>query len=231
MSANTNNTPVFDSNTNENIIVSNEQSYDELIGYCALRKQFNRIIPSYYTKLHSQPLKTSRKNISSIEEYKKLKEEINTMKDSIELLKESKQKKLKEIEELRNLMRQVGNKQLTYKEKKPIINNKINNNYCAREKSHTDQCFRSERKESSGFKVSSDEGLSLAPTTSGLSSGKDDDCGAEEGGNPQPMPYGVFSNSSNSSTNSWCFIDENNRKELILPLPEQAARTILLPNN
>ena len=231
MSANTNNTPLFDSNTNENIIVSNEQSYDELIGYCALRKQFNRIIPSYYTKLHSQPLKTNRKNISSIEEYKKLKEEINNMKDSIELLKDSKQKKLKEIEELRNLMRKVGNKQLTYKDKKPIINNNIKNNYCSREKSHIDQCFRCERKESSGFKVSSDEGLSLAPTTSGLSSGKDDDCGAEEGGNPQPMPYGVFSNSNNSSTSSWCFIDENNRKELTLPLPEKTARTIPLPTN
>ena len=115
--------------------------------------------------------------------------------------------------------------------KKPIINNNINNNYCAREKSHIDQCFRCNRKESSGFKVSSDEGLSLAPTTSGLSSGKDDDCGAEEGGNPQPLAYGVFSNSSNSSTNSWCFIDENNRKELALPVPEQAARTMSMPTN
>ena len=230
MSANTNNKSIFDSNTNENIVVSNEQSYDELIDYCALRKQFIRIIPSYYTKLNSQPLKINRQNISNIEEYKKLKEEINSMKDSIELLKESKQKKLKEIEDLRILMRKVGNKQITYKERKPISNKINNNNYCSKEKPYQNQGFSCERKGSFGFKASSDEGLSLAPTTSGLSSGKDDDCAAEDGGN-QPMYSGVFNNNSNNSTNSWCFTDEHNRKELTLLPPENAAKPLPLPTN
>ena len=116
MSANNNNTPIFTSNTKENILASNEQSYDDLIGYYALRKQFTRIIPSYYTEVQKQSYKSKRQNNSNMEEYKKLKEEINIMKESIELLKESKQKKLKKIEDLRVLMRKVGNKQINTKD-------------------------------------------------------------------------------------------------------------------
>ena len=227
MSANTNNSPIFDSNTNEAILASNEQSYDDLIGYCALRKQFSRIIPSYYTEIQKQSYKNKRQNNSNMEEYKKLKEEINIMKESIELLKESKQKKLKKIEDLRVLMRKVGNKQINNKEKIQIntINN-INNNYCSREKSDPNEDFRcSERKGSSGFKVSSDEGLSLGTTASGLSSGKDDDAGAEDGQN-KPIPY---SPSSNSSSGSWCFMgEETPNREVLLCSPER--NTTLLSN-
>ena len=212
MSAINKNSPIFDSNTNENILASNEKSYDELIGYCALRKQFSRIIPSYYTEIQKQSFNNKRQNISSVEEYKKLKEEINIMKESIELLKESKQKKLKQIEDLRIIMRKVGNKQISYKEKK-YINNNIINNYCTREKKPScDKCFRCmDSKDSSCFKVSSDEGLSLAPTTSGLSSGKDDEAGLEDGAN-QPGPYGVCC-SSNSSSGCWVFNDDKMRND------------------
>lgn len=227
MSANTKNTPIFTSNTKENILTSNEQSYDDLIGYYALRKQFARIIPSYYTEIQKQSYKNKRQNNSNMEEYKKLKEEINIMKESIELLKESKQKKLKKIEDLRVLMRKVGNKQINNKEKIQIntINN-INNNYCSREKSDPNEDFRcSERKGSSGFKVSSDEGLSLGTTASGLSSGKDDDAGAEDGQN-KPIPY---SPSSNSSSGSWCFMgEETPNREVLLCSPER--NTTLLSN-
>jgi hypothetical protein len=228
MSTANKNSPIFDSNTNENILVSNEKSYDELIGYCALRKQFSRIIPSYYTEIQKQPFNNKRQNVSSIEEYKKLKEEINIMKESIELLKESKQKKLKQIEDLRVLMRKVGNKQLSYKDKKHI-NNNIINNYCTREKQSTcDQGFRCiDSKDSSCFKVSSDEGLSLAPTTSGLSSGKDDEAGLEDGAN-QPGPYGVW-NSSNSSSGCWCFTDDKMpNNDLMLHIREE--KTLLTSN-
>ena len=225
MSSNTKNTLIFDNNTKENNLVSNEQSYDDLIGYCALRKQFSRIIPSYYTEIQKQDYKIKRKNISSIEEYKKLKEEISLIQESIELLKESKQKKLKEIEDLRTLMRKVGNKQCS-KEDKKQINIIINNNYSSKEKVTKDQGFRcKERKGSNGFKVSSDEGLSMAPTTSGLSSGKDEDLGGEDAG--QPNKYNGFNNSSNSSSGSWCFncdndcnrkvIQNGNEKETVLP--------------
>ena len=226
MSAINNNSPIFDSNTNENILASNEKSYDELIGYCALRKQFARIIPSYYTEIQQQSFNNKRQNISSIEEYKKLKEEINIMKESIELLKESKQKKLKQIEELRILMRKVGNKQISCKEKKHI-NNNIINNYCTREKpSAEQQGFRCmDSKDSSCFKVSSDEGLSLAPTTSGLSSGKDDEAGLEDGAN-QPGPYGVW---NDSSSGCWCFTKDNMRNDdLMLNIRED--KTLLTSN-
>ena len=225
MSATNKNSPIFDSNTNENILVTNEKSYDELIGYCALRKQFARIIPSYYTEIQKQSFNNKRQNISSIEEYKKLKEEINIMKESIELLKESKQKKLKQIEDLRILMRKVGNKQISYKEKKHI-NNNIINNYCSREKpSSCDQDFRC--MDSKDFKVSSDEGLSLAPTTSGLSSGKDDEAGLEDGAN-QPGPSGVYNNSS-SCSGYWCFDDDKMRNEdLMLQIKEE--KTLLTSN-
>ena len=234
MSSNTKNTLIFDNNTKENNLVSNEQSYDDLIGYCALRKQFSRIIPSYYTEIQKQDYKIKRKNISSIEEYKKLKEEISLIQESIELLKESKQKKLKEIEDLRTLMRKVGNKQCS-KEDKKQINIIINNNYSSKEKVTKDQGYRcNERKGSNGFKVSSDEGLSLAPTTSGLSSGKDEDLGGEDAG--QPNKYNGSNNSSNSSSGSWCFACDNdsnrkvmqngNEKETVLPtLPAIPTRS------
>ena len=224
MSANTNNSQIFTSNTNENIIISNDQSYDDLIGYCALRKQFARIIPSYYTEIQKQSYKKKRQNTSNIEEYKKLKEEINIMKESIELLKETKQKKLKHIEELRDLMRKVGNKKLSSKEQK-YINNTINKNYCGREISDSGNGFRCmERKGSNSIKGSIDEGLSMAPTTSGLSSGKDEDAGNEEGGNPQYR----YSASSNSSSGSWCFIRENlPNKELLLGNNEKQVTTVL----
>ena len=222
MSANNNNTPIFTSNTKENILASNEQSYDDLIGYYALRKQFTRIIPSYYTEVQKQSYKSKRQNNSNMEEYKKLKEEINIMKESIELLKESKQKKLKQIEDLRVLMRKVGNKEISYKEQKNI-NNNITINYCPREKSDKAQGnYCSERKGSNGYKVSSDEGLSLslAPTTSGLSSGKDDDMGAEDSG-ISANPDGARCN-----TDNLCFVYEempNTKKLLNNPERKDAA--------
>ena len=121
MSTYTNNTQKLYTNTDENNLTSNEQSYDNLINVCALRKQFSRIIPSYYTEIQKQGLKMKRQNISSIEEYKKLQEEIDMIQESIELLKEKKQKKLKEIENLRSLMRKVGNKKMTKEDKKLSI--------------------------------------------------------------------------------------------------------------
>ena len=233
MSANTNNSPIFDSNTNEAILASNEQSYDDLIGYCALRKQFSRIIPSYYTEIQKQTYNNKKQNKSSIEEYKKLKEEINSIQESIELLKESKQKKLKQIEELRVLMRKVGNKQISYKiENKKINNNNNNNNnnniiniYCTREKSEGFRCTN--RKGSNNCKVSSDEGLSMATTTSGLSSGKDDDAGAEEGGVPSnPQCYYNNNNCWNSSSSSCCFKDESLQTEFMLRISERDTTTL-----
>ena len=228
MSTYTNNTPNFDYNSNENILVSNEQSYDNLVGYCALRKQFSRIIPSYYTEIQKQLFKGKGQNVSSIEEYKKLKEEINIMKKSIESLKELKQKKLKQIEDLRILMRKVGSKQISYKDKKINKDNNIINNYCARETSTTDQDFRcSEKKGINTLKISSDEGLSMAPTTSGLSSGKDEEAGPEEDGK-DGAPYGECSHDS-SSSGSWCFTNDHLPNGLMLQRREKEKETTTTP--
>jgi hypothetical protein len=110
---------------------------------------------------------------------------------------------------------------MTKEDKKQIniINNNINN-YCGREKNTSDICFGcKERKGSNGFKVSSDEGLSLAPTLSGLSSGKDDDLGGEEGLpiNKCPDGYNNFISNKNSSSSSLCFEydDDSNRKAAV----------------
>ena len=121
MSANTNNSPIFDSNTNEAILASNEQSYDDLIGYCALRKQFSRIIPSYYTEIQKQTYNNKKQNKSSIEEYKKLKEEINTIQESIELLKESNQKNKEQKENSKNKKHPVALVDLTEEEIKKYL--------------------------------------------------------------------------------------------------------------
>ena len=80
-------------------------------------------------------------------------------------------------------------------------------------------------KDNSCFKASSDEGLSLAPTTSGLSSGKDDEAGLEDGAN-QPGPYSVdFS----SSSGCWCFTDDKMpNNDLMLHIREE--KTLLTSN-
>ena len=232
MSTITKNTAIFTSDTNKNTVALNKKSYEDLIGYCALRKQFSRIIPSYYIEIQGHNNKKRQQNNSSLDEYKQLKEEINNLKEKIEILKESKQEKIKTIENLRNIMRKVGQKQISYKDIKQFNNNSINN-YCPREKQNIDESSKClERKESSNFKVNSDEGLSIAPTTSGLSglsglsSGKDDDNCAEEGGNQKVYHWNL--NSSNS--NSWCFTHEENNNEIfMLRNPEQ--RTAPLQNS
>ena len=233
MSTNSIQSSIFASNNNENIIASNEQSYDEFIGYCALRKQLERIIPSYYTEIQKQSNRNKRKSISNMEEHRKLKEEINRMKESIELLKELKHKKLQQIEELRTLMRKVGNKQLNFNSKKQINytnNNNINNKYSCREKQEPRNCFRcQEKNETNCFKVSSDEGISLAPTTSGLSSGKDDEMGGDDLGNPRAHYDDISSNSS--SNGRCCFVScVWQDKEKPNPNPEHYSTTKLSSN-
>ena len=119
---------------------SSSQSYNDLINYCSIRKQFFRIIPQYMN-INNKKLISQKKSSSSIEEYRKYKQEIISLKESIALLKEKKQKKLEQIEELRCLMRKVGNKQYNNYSK----NNNINNYHHDREtkeQRNNDQRFR-----------------------------------------------------------------------------------------
>ena len=126
-------------------------------------------------------------------------------------------------------MRKVGNKKMTKEDKKQIniINNNINN-YCGREKNTNDISFRyNERKGSNGFKVSSDEGLSMAQTLSGLSSGKDEDLGGEEGLPIDKYPYNCnnFIYNKKSSSSSWCFeYDDDSNPKAAVDNPARSMR-------
>ena len=130
--------------------------------------------------------------------------------------------------DLRALMRKVGTKQYFNNNKyKKQIKNNINNNYCSREKQCTtleNKCLEKNRNNNS--KGLSDEGLSLTPTTSGLSSGKDEDMGAEDKGCQDP--YFANRRSSNSSSGSWCFREEEiPENELLIQKNLEGNNTLL----
>jgi len=194
---------------------SSSQSYNDLINYCSIRKQFFRIIPQYMN-INNKKLISQKKSSSNIEEYRKYKQEIISLKESIALLKEKKQKKLEQIEELRCLMRKVGNKQYNNYSK----NNNINNYHHDREtkeQRNNDQRFRcnpnNDKKQQCCFdttKGTSEDvegGLSLMPSTSGISSGKDEDTAPEGGNYPEQDNQSDFILSNSSSINSICNSD------------------------
>ena len=229
-------TPIFSKDNLTDNSSSSSQSYNDLINYCSIRKQLIRIIPQYMN-YPNQKFISNRNFTSDIKEFHKLKQEIKSMKESISLLKEKKQKKLEQIEELRCLMRKVGNKQ----NNNNYLNFPINNNYSNREiKTHNnkDQGFRVDRKcdkknsNDNNIKCTSDDiegGLSGLHTTSGMSSGKDDDSAPKggdyednEGAQSDFLSNNSNSSSSNCSNNNhegWrcCFIVEaDNGGSLIL---------------
>ena len=249
-------------NTNNNS-TSSPKSYNDLINYCSIRKQLLRIIPQYMS-IGNQKIISKNKYSSNIEEFRKCKQEIISLKESISLLKEKKQRKLDQIckqeiislkesisllkekkqrkldqiEELRRLMRKVGNKNnnnnspLKCKDNYHVSNN--HNERETREQRNNDQRFRGNSnndkkqcfaKGTTGSCEDNEGGLSLVPSTSGLSSGKDDDT-APEGGNYQDLDNQEdfilsISNSSSSysscSNNNlswrWCFGVEKDKAE------------------
>ena len=205
--------PISFINENNNINAFNSKCYIDLINYGAIRKQFSRIIPNY-VNYKNQSIGLNKMNISSIEEYKKLTQEIISIEESILLLKQKKQKKLNQIEELRNLMRKEGQK------KKIIYNkNQIKNNNYSREKKDKKSfgCNKRERKGSNGNFKSSDEtegGFSMAPPSN---SGLSDNCDIDEG-NQKDEKYCFYRNSSNNNDSSFIFFiddEENNNGKAI----------------
>ena len=194
-------TPISIINENINNNSTDSKSYNDLINFGAIRKQFARIIPNY---INYKNISTGF-NISSIEEYKKLKQEIISIEEYILLLKDKKQKKLDQIEELRNLMRKEGQKKILFND-----NKQNKNNYWAREKNDTKRfgCNKQEKKGSNGKCKSSDasENSSIQPTNSGLSG----NCGDEEGLQKDDK-YSLYRNYRNKNSSSFmCFIDESN---------------------
>lgn len=193
MSTTSNITPFITNNNKcntENNLSSFESFYDSnSIDSFALRKQLSRAIPNCYVKVTNQIIKKKGSRIDNTEEYNKLKEEIIRMKESIELLKESKNKKLHEIEELRIQMRKAANKEIITANNNNNNKNKIpekksnnfksiifNNGYCAKEKTNKSNSFNN--CVSTGEESDS---LSLGgASTSGLSSGKDEEAASDD---------------------------------------------------
>ena len=199
----------------DNTSSTSSQTYNDLINYCSIRKQFYRIIPQYMN-IQNQKLISNKKYHSSIEEYRKYKQEIISLKESITILKEKKQKKLEQIEELRCLMRKVGNKQnnnhLSKCTEKNLHINNYHNERETKDQRNNDQRFRcnnstNDKKHcfdcSKGTSEDVEGGLSLMPSTSGLSSGKDDDTAPESGNYAEPDAQSDFIISNNSSSNSF----------------------------
>ena len=218
--------------TNELNLPAQSQSYSELMNYGSIRKQFARLIPQYMNynnKNHSSNLKF----YSDIEEYQKLKQEITSMKDSILILKEKKQKKLEQIEQLRCLMRKVGNR--SYNNNNNNKNNlhfvknnnretSLNNNNgkyfrCDNKKQQQQKCDNNNNK---GSVDESDGALCLVPTTSGISSGKDDEAAPEGNYQDSGDNHGddfINNSSSNCCNNNewrWNLVAEENKKCFIL---------------
>ena len=217
--------------TNELNLPAQSQSYSELMNYGSIRKQFARLIPQYMNynnKNHSSTLKF----YSDIEEYQKLKQEITSMKDSILILKEKKQKKLEQIEQLRCLMRKVGNR--SYNNNNNNKNNlhfvknnnretSLNNNNgkyfrCDNKKQQQQKCDNNNK----GSVDESDGALCLVPTTSGISSGKDDEAAPEGNYQDSGDNHGddfINNSSSNCCNNNewrWSLVAEENKKCFIL---------------
>ena len=84
------------------------QSYNELISFGSIRKQLARQIPSYLNYINKKYPLTKIYPLN-FEEFQKIKEEMLSIKKSINLLKKEKQKKLDEIDQLRFVMHQVRN--------------------------------------------------------------------------------------------------------------------------
>jgi hypothetical protein len=190
---------------------SSSKPYNDLLNFGSIRKQFIRIVPQYMS-LENKKLYSKNKFTSNIEELNKYKQEIISLKESISLLQEKKQRKLEQIEELRCLMRKVGNKQHNSSNNNFHINN-YHKERETKDQRNNDQRFRGASDKKHRFAANTtttcddnEGGLSLLPSSSGLSSGKDDDTAPESGiyqDNQEDFNLSL-SNSNSSSTSSCC---------------------------
>jgi len=201
------------------------QSYNDLINYGSIRKQFSRLIPQYI-KYQNKKYISNSKFTSNIEEMNKLKQEIISMKESISLLRTKKQKKLEQIEELRCFMRKIGDKQNNSYNKENSSLNRVSN-YYQREtniNNNNDKCFRgnnkiiNEKQVNNNIKGSSDEvegGLSNMQSTSDLSSGKDEpaqDEGEYKGDDQCDFTLCSDNRSKKKDNLCYCFKGEENNE-------------------
>ena len=156
------------------------QSYNELISFGSIRKQLLRQIPSYLNYINKKYPLTKIYPLN-LEEFQKIKEEILSIKKSINLLKKEKKKKLDEIEQLRCLMHKVRNGKCEFNNYENNKDININNN-CQQEifmEKNKNPYFRRNNKKSNNdiTKSSSEENkqkLSFIHSTSNNSSEKDE---------------------------------------------------------
>ena len=155
------------------------QSYNELISFGSIRKQLARQIPSYLNYINKKYPLTKIYPLN-FEEFQKIKEEMLSIKKSINLLKKEKQKKLDEIEQLRYLMHQVRNGKCEFNNCENNKDININNN-CQQEifkQKNKNPYFRGNNKKSNNDKIKSsseenEQKLSFIHSTSNNSSEKD----------------------------------------------------------
>ena len=189
---------------------SSSKPYNDLLNFGSIRKQFIRIVPQYMS-LENKKLYSKNKFTSNIEELNKYKQEIISLKESISLLQEKKQRKLEQIEELRCLMRKVGNKQHNSSNNNFHINN-YHKERETKDQRNNDQRFRGASDKKHRFAANTtttcddnEGGLSLLPSSSGLSSGKDDDTAPESGiYQDNQEDFNLSLSNSNSSSTSSC---------------------------
>ena len=156
------------------------QSYNELISFGSIRKQLARQIPSYLNYINKKYPLTKIYPLN-FEEFQKIKEEMLSIKKSINLLKKEKQKKLDEIAQLRCLMHQIRNGKCEFNNCENNKDININNN-CQQEifmEKNKNPYFRRNNKKSNNdiTKSSSEENkqkLSFIHSTSNNSSEKDE---------------------------------------------------------
>lgn len=156
------------------------QSYNELISFGSIRKQLARQIPSYLNYINKKYPLTKIYPLN-FEEFQKIKEEMLSIKKSINLLKKEKQKKLDEIAQLRCLMHQVRNGKCEFINCENNKDININNN-CQQEifkQKNRNPYFRGNNKKFNNdiTKSSSEENkqkLSFIHSTSNNSSEKDE---------------------------------------------------------
>ena len=162
------------------------QSYNELISFGSIRKQLARQIPSYLNYINKKYPLTKIYPLN-FEEFQKIKEEMLSIKKSINLLKKEKQKILDEIDQLRFLMHQVKNGKCEFINCENNKDININNN-CQQEifmEKNKNPYFRGNNKKFNNdiTKSSSEENkqkLSFIHSTSNNSSEKDE---ADSNGN------------------------------------------------
>ena len=154
------------------------QSYNELISFGSIRKQLARQIPSYLNYINKKYPLTKIYPLN-FEEFQKIKEEMLSIKKSINLLKKEKQKKLDEIEQLRCLMHQVRNGKCEFNNCENNKDININNN-CQQEifkKKNKNPYFRRNNKKFNNSNSASEENKqksSFIHSTSNNSSEKDE---------------------------------------------------------